>query len=120
MAVPEQVPMRLDWNDIENHPSFHVNQLIAQIGPPSSNGVPDGFYLAMGSVTPPVILGDDDDQRMARIAELAGGVLTVDVHARIHVSREVLGDIITVLQRVADQYDAATPTAAERKPQERV
>jgi hypothetical protein len=119
VAVPEQVPMRLDWSDIENHASFHVNQLIAQIGPPSSNGVPDGFYLAMGSITPPVILGDDDE-RIARIAELAGSVLKVDVHARIHVSREVLGDMITVLQRAADQYDDATPVAAERKPQERV
>ena len=119
MAVPEQVPMRLDWSDIENYPTPHVNQLIAQIGPPSSNGVLDGFYLALGSVTPPVVLGDED-QRTERIAELAGGVLKVAVHARVHVSREVLGDIITVLQRAAEQYDAAAPMTAERKPQERV
>ena len=71
VEVPEQVPMTLDWSEIENYPSSHVNQLIAQIGPPSSNGVPDGLYVAMGSVAPPVILGTDD-QRIERIAELSG------------------------------------------------
>jgi len=120
VAVPEQVPMRLDWSEVESYPSSHINQLLAQIGPPSSNGVPDGVYLAMGSVAPPIILGSED-QRIERITELTGGILKVAVHARIHVSREVLGDIISVLQQTAEQYDAAAlALASEPKPQERV
>ncbi len=119
MAVPEQVPMRLDWSEAENSPTSHINQVLAQIGPPSSSSVPDGLYLAMGSVAPPIILGDED-QRIARIAELTGSILKVAVHARVHVSREVLGDIIRVLQQAAEQYDAALALASEQKPQERV
>jgi hypothetical protein len=119
VAVPEQVPMRLDWSDAESSPASHINQVLAQIGPPSSNGVPDGLYLAMGSVAPPIILGDDD-QRTERIAELTGGILKVAVHARVHISREVLGDTIRVLQQAAEQYDSALALASEQKPQERV
>lgn len=119
MDVPEQVPMGLDWSDIETYPTSHVNQLIAQIGPPSSNGVPDGLYIGLGSVAPPVVLGSEE-QRIARIAELTGSILKVAVHTRIHVSREVLGDIITALQKAAEQYDASLPEATAEKPQERV
>ena len=119
MAVPDQVRMGLDWSEIENCPSSHVNQLIAQIGPPSSNGVPDGLYIGLGSVAPPIVLGDEE-QRAERVAELTGSILKVDVHGRFHVSREVLGDIIAVLQTAAEQYDASLPGATAEKPQERV
>lgn len=119
MAVPEQVPMRLDWSEAETSPASHINQLLAQIGPPSSNGVPDGLYLAMGSVAPPIVLGNED-QRLARVAELTGGILKVAVHARVHVSREVLGDLIRVLEKAAEQYDAALAQAPGQKLQERV
>lgn len=119
MAVPEQVQMRLDWSDAESSPASHINQVLAQVGPPSSNGVPDGLYLAMGSVAPPIILGDDT-QRVERIAELAGSILKVAVHARVHVSREVLGDTIRVLQQAAEQYDAALALASKAEAEERV
>lgn len=111
--------MGLDWSEVESSPASHINQLLAQIGPPSSNGVPDGLYLAMGSVAPPIILGDED-QRTARITELTGSILKVAVHARVHVSREVLGDMIRVLEKTAEQYDAALAQASEQKLQERV
>lgn len=104
MAGPQQVMVALDWSEAEEAAAQHVNQVLAQLGPPSSDGVPDGIYVALGSVSPPVI-PPDAERRDARVAELAGSVLKVAVHARIHISREALRDVIDVLQTTAEQYD---------------
>jgi hypothetical protein len=107
----------LDWSEAEQAPALHVNQVLAQVGPPSSTGVPDGIYVALGSVSPPVIPADEE-RREARVAELAGGVLKVAVQARVQMSREALSDLIQVLQTTADQYDASVglaPTGSGRQ-----
>lgn len=119
MAIPEQVQVRLDWSGAEESPTMHVNQVMTQVGPPSSAGVPDGIYLSLGSISPPLI-PPDEEGRAQRVADLARSSLKVSVHARAHVSREALADIIRALQTAADQYDALAASAAERKAQERV
>jgi hypothetical protein len=119
VAVPEQVSVRLDWSEVEASPAPHVNQVLAQIGAPTGRGVPDGVHLALGSISPPVVLGDEEE-RAARAAEISRSTLKVTVHARAHVSREVLDDIIRVLQTTAEQYDAMAAMATSNKPQERV
>lgn len=106
VASPQQIMVELDWGEAEETSAQHVNQVLAQLGPPSSMGVPDGIYVALGTVSPPVI-PPDDDRREARVAELAGSVLRVAVHTRIHLSREALRDVIDVLQTTAAQYDAS-------------
>jgi hypothetical protein len=106
VASSQQVLVRLDWSEVEQTSAHHVNQVLAQVGPPSSKGVPDGVYVALGSVSPPVI-PPDDERRRARVAELADSVLRVTVHARVQLSREALRDLIQVLQTTADQYDAS-------------
>ena len=65
VARSRQVLVRLDWSEVEQTPAYHVNQVLAQVGPPSSRGVPDGIYVALGSVAPPVIPADED-RREAR------------------------------------------------------
>jgi hypothetical protein len=107
MASPQQVMVDLDWSEAEEEGSAsqHVNQVLAQLGPPSLKGVPDGIYLALGSISPPVI-PPDKERREARVAELAGGLLKVAVYGRYHISRETLRDIIDVLQETAQQYDS--------------
>ena len=119
MPVPEQVSIRLDWSEVEASPAPHVNQVLAQIGAPTGQGVPDGLHLAFGSISPPVVTGDEE-QRAARVAELVGSTQKVTVLGRAHVSREVLDDIIRVLQQAAEQYDAMAALAAEQKSSERV
>lgn len=109
MEVPDQVALRLDWGGIGAVPVSHVNQLAAQVGPPSQQGVPDGVYIAVGSVQPPLVVGDAA-QRAARVAELQGGSIAVTVSAYLHMSRDTLGDVIKVLQTAADQYDNFCPT----------
>lgn len=106
----QQVLIGLDWSEAEQAPALHVNQVLAQVGPPSSNGVPDGIYVALGSVSPPVIPADEE-RREARVAQLEGGVLKVAVQARVQMSREALGDLIQVLQTTAEQYDTSVGLA---------
>lgn len=110
MAIPEQVSVSLDWSAAEARPAQHVNQVLAQVGPPSSSGVPDGIYVAVGSVSPPVIPADPGG-RAERVAALGASVLKVAVYARVSMSREVLDDLMRVLKVTADQYDAAVAVA---------
>jgi hypothetical protein len=119
VTVPEQVLVKLDWSEAEDSPAPHVNQALAQLGPPSGRGVPDGIYVALGSVLPPLI-PPDEEARAARVAELQTSVLKVAVHARVHLSREVLGDLIHVLQVTAQQHDAAVETAKQAQASEQV
>jgi hypothetical protein len=111
VASSQQILVSLDWSEAEQTSAYHVNQVLAQVGPPSSNGIPDGIYVALGSVSPPVI-PPDDERRQARVAELADSVLKVTVHARVQMSREALRDLIKVLQTTAEQYDASVRMAA--------
>jgi hypothetical protein len=88
----------------------HVNQVLVQVGPLSESGIPDGIYVAVGSVSPPVIPADPEG-RAARVAELTASVLKVAVYGRVNMSREVLDDLIRLLKMTADQYDAAVALA---------
>lgn len=115
-SIPDQVSVRLDWSATEACPAQHVNQVLVQVGPPSESGVPDGVYVAVGSISPPVIPADPEG-RAARVAELTAGAVKVAVYGRVTMSREVLDDLIRLLKLTADQYDAAVAQA--RRPRAR-
>ncbi len=116
--VPEQVAVRLDWSDAATVPAQHVNQLLGQVGPPLPNGIPDGLYFAFGSVAPPLIPPpEDEDERRAAIEALRAGLSKVTVHGRFHMSRDLLDDLIRVLQFTASQYDTVVKMASERGPE---
>jgi hypothetical protein len=118
VAIPDQVSLRLDWSAAEACPARHVNQVLAQLGPPSERGVPDGIYVAVGSICPPVIPADPEG-RAARVAELTAGVVKVAVYGRVSMSRDVLDDLLRLLKLTADQYDAAVALARRpRAPEE--
>jgi hypothetical protein len=115
--VSEQITVRLDWSEAATAPAQHVNQLLGQIGPPMANGIPDGVYLTFGSVAPPVIPPPDDEAgRRAAIEALRTGLSKVSVHGRLHMSRDLLDDLIRVLQVTASQYDTAVKMASEHGP----
>jgi hypothetical protein len=117
VAIPDQVSVRLDWSAAEACPAQHVNQVLVQVGPPSESGVPDGIYVAVGSISPPVIPADPGG-RAARVAELTASVVKVAVYGRVSMSREVLDDLMRLLKVTADQYDAAVALARRRRPRE--
>lgn len=83
-------------------PVQHVNQALAQIGVPSTDGAPDGIYITLGSSEPPLIVGDEDERKQALEAL---GTIKITVHGRFHISRGQLDDLIRVLHTIAEQYD---------------
>jgi len=116
--IPDQVAVRLDWSAAEACPAQHVNQVLVQVGPPSESGVPDGIYVTVGSISPPVIPADPEG-RAARVAELTASVVKVAVYGRVSMSRDVLDDLMRLLKLTADQYDAAVAVARRpRAPEE--
>jgi hypothetical protein len=111
--VPPQVTgiaITLDWSAATDIEPRHVNQVLAQLGNPGQDGVPDGIYLALGSVAPPIIQGNDDETRQ-RAVEALGDSIGVSVQGRYHMSRGSVDVVIKILQTVADQYDAVVRRA---------
>jgi hypothetical protein len=116
--VSESVPpieVRLDWSDAAAVEPRHINQVVAQLGNPAPDGVPDGVYVAFGDVPPPVVVDDEDRRRL--IERLQGSDIKVTVQGRFHMSRGLLDALIRVLQTTAGQYDTAV-RLAEAKRQE--
>lgn len=107
---PQPVTVKLDWTENVNEAAQHVNQVLGQIGAPSSSGVPDGVYVTLGSVQPPIIPADPEGRQRA-IEALMAEPVKVAVYGRFQMSREILGDLIKVLQSTAEQYDAAVREA---------
>ena len=117
VAIPDRVSVRLDWSAAEACPAQHVNQVLVQVGPPSESGVPDGIYVTVGSICPPVIPADPEG-RVERVAALEASVVKVAVYGRVSMSRDVLDDLMRLLKLTADQYDAAVALARRRRPRE--
>jgi hypothetical protein len=116
-AIPPQVNVRLDWSAVDACPTQHVNQIIAQVGP-AQGGIPDGVYIGLGSVPPPLILAVNEAERAEMVAVLSAQPIAVTVHGRFHMSRAVLGALIKSLQTTADQYDAVVQHSAGEQPPE--
>lgn len=110
-VVPEQVTLRLDWSPAQTAQAQHVNQALAQVGSPGADGMPDGIYVTVGVVPPPPIPGDDDRARAEAVEALKVNGVKVNVAGQFHMSRQMLGDLISVLQTTAAKYDAAVRAA---------
>ena len=106
-ATQQVVQVRLDWSAAETAQPLHVNQVIAQVGPQGSDGQPDGLYITFGSAPPPVLM-DDLAQREAALDRLREVGIKVNVLVQVHVTRQLLGDLIGLLQTTAEKYDAVT------------
>lgn len=112
-VAPQLVKIRIDWSEAENAQASHVNQAIGQVGPPGSDGMPDGIYVTVGSVAPPPLLEGDDDVRDQLLEKLRTRGAKVNVVSQFHMSRRMLDDLIAVLQTTAAKYDAAAQQVAQ-------
>lgn len=110
-ASVQLVSVRLDWSETESAHAEHVNQVLGQVGPPGSDGVPDGVYVTMGCVPPPTLIEGDPAQAQLLEKYTTSGV-KVNLLGQFHMSRAMLGDFIHVLQTTADKYDAAVKLAS--------
>jgi hypothetical protein len=104
-ATRQVMQVRLDWGAVEAAQPLHANQVIAQVGLQGSDGQPDGLYISFGSAPPPVF-ADETAQREAVIDRLREVGIKVNVLAQVHVTRQLLGDLIGLLQTTAEKYDA--------------
>lgn len=114
MTVPTQVKARLDWSQTASATAQHANQVLAQVGNPGSDGLPDGIFVTLGSAPPPPLMPDDPHLEEMLRQMIETGV-RVNVLGQFHISRQLLGDLIGVLQVTADKYDAALRQAMEAK-----
>ena len=116
VQAPPVVQLLQDWGGIADMPVHHVNQALAQIGPPSQDGTPDGIYISLGSSEPPLAFGSEEERK--RTLE-ALGAIKITVHGRFHVSRAQLNDLIGVLHAIAVQYDGIAESMAGAQGQDR-
>jgi len=104
-TTQEVVQVRLDWGAVETAQPVHANQAIAQVGPQGSDGQPDGLYISFGSAQPPVFT-DEAEQREAALDRLRQVGVKVNLLTQVHITRQLLGDLIVLLQTTAEKYDA--------------
>lgn len=84
---------------------------MAQVGNPGPDKVPDGIYVSLGNVAPPITPPGFTAEQAAE--ELKETTVAIHVHGRFHMSRAVAGKLMRDLQRVTEQYDAAALGAKE-------
>jgi hypothetical protein len=89
------------WAGVEDVPILYANTFISQFDPTSMGG----FILTVGQLTPPVLLGTEDE-----IKEQAERVSYVPVRAvaRIAVTRGKLDELIAILESTKEKFDRAT------------
>jgi hypothetical protein len=109
---PETIRVRVDWSEAEASRPQHVNQALSSIGPPGSDGIPDGVYLTLGTVFPPAIT-EDSDARNQLFERLRENGIKVNVAGSFHMTRQMVNDLIAVLQGTAAKYDAAIRQAQD-------
>jgi hypothetical protein len=106
----------VDWSDAASVPATPLNQFVCQVGAPLRDGRPDGIYLTLGTLIPPLVLGDTPEERQHFI-DMAKAGARVQVHGRYALSRERLDEFIDALQGIANIYDSVVE-AAKVSPEE--
>jgi hypothetical protein len=103
----------VDWGDAADVPTTPLNQFVCQVGPPLRDGRPDGIYLLLGNIVPPLFIGDSQEERQ-RFIDIALAGAKVQVHGRYVLSRERLDELIAALQKIAEIHDSAAEAARGR------
>jgi hypothetical protein len=100
----DPVPVRLLWVDLDETPLFGANQMIGQVEQ-------DEIFITFGAVTPPVILGSQEE----RLEQARGlGYVPVRPITRLQVTRRRLDEFIRLLTQTRDNYDALHDGSGEK------
>jgi hypothetical protein len=100
----EAVQVSIIWPEVDEVPVLKANQFLGQISQGPA-GQPEDFVVTIGYFPPPVLLGTPEEQRATMRAL---GAISVKTLSRVSLSRDRLGELIKVLQTIAEQYDNAT------------
>lgn len=95
----QRVEIAVVWPDVEELPVYRANQFIAQVG--TGPDGPEDLFLTIGLATPPVILGTEEEQR---VAVAAIGAVSVKGLARISMSRARAAELAMLLENVVRQW----------------
>lgn len=101
------VTFHVDWPAAADVPTQHVNQFTLSPGLPTRDGTPDGIYLELGHLAPPVIRPGTDPATMDTH-------LSVQVLGRFHFSKERLDELMGSLQEIAQKYEKIKRAAKEQ------
>jgi hypothetical protein len=85
-VAPEQIRVRVDWSAVETGQPQHVNQALASLGPPGTDGMPDGVYVAVGTVLPLPLVDDDAEVRERLVEKLRSSGAKVNIAGSFHMT----------------------------------
>jgi len=97
----DAVEIPVVWAGVEDTPILYANTFISQFDPTSTGA----FILTIGQLTPPALLGTQD-----QVKEQAERVSYVPVRAvaRIAITRTKLDELIAILESTKEKFDRAT------------
>jgi hypothetical protein len=85
-VAPEQIRVRVDWSAVETGQPQHVNQALDSLGPPGTDGMPDGVYVAVGTVLPLPLVDDDAEVRERLVEKLRSSGAKVNIAGSFHMT----------------------------------
>lgn len=105
-ADTEDVAVDIDWSSANAAPVEVASHFAVQLG--TATGAPDhprpdGVYLVVGHVAPPVAIGTPEAIR--KQLEKLNNQMPVTVHGRYFMTRERLAELIQLLTATADNFD---------------
>jgi len=92
----EFVALRLLWIDLDEEPIYSSDQMVAQIDR-------DRVVVTFGSTSPPVIMGDTDEERRQSAESI--GYVPVRVISKVAMTRDRLEDTVRVLTEILGKID---------------
>ncbi len=92
----ESITIPVSWVGIDDLPIQFANQFLVQFQQPGE------FFLTVGQLTPPPLLGQPDEQ-LQQLQEWA--FIPVKPVVRLGINRQRLEELIKVLRVIADRFD---------------
>jgi hypothetical protein len=93
---PEEIAVPIVWVGVDDLPVLAVNQMVIQ------HTARDEFILSFGALTPPVVLGDEE-QRREQLKRMT--FVSVKPVARLGFNRNRMQELIRILQENLANHD---------------
>jgi hypothetical protein len=104
--TPAPIELRARWGDAGDVPLLSVNQVLGQVNEGE-------VFLTFGCVTPPVVLGSDEERRAAFEAiRDSGAVVEVRPVVRLFMTAQRLRQVVDVLTKTIEQHERQQQQAA--------
>jgi hypothetical protein len=108
----ENIQVQVSWAGLDTA-VVPVNQFITSVGLPAAvTGEPDGIQLVLGYLSPPLLLGNQEEV-LRKVREL--GEIKVEARGRFVLTRSRTEELIKVLQTALTQYDQVREVARGRE-----